>query len=1579
VAANTDTAVDSCGTGAGSDTIVLTGLTGEIVLSSALPTLTTPITLQGRGATTMTIRRLASAPAFPVLTITNANVVILGVTLSGGAGISGGGIVATGSTIDILDSAITASTASSSGGGIYSTGGSLVLTRVTVAGNSAAGSGGGVFNSGALQIITSTLSGNTAGSSGGGIYHAAGAATLRNITVSGNTASSSGGGVFNASGTLFTSSSTIAANSAGSVGGGVTRIDGTFTLRYTLIADNGANDCFGALTSQGRNLIRNVTCTVSGDTATNITGANPLLAALADNGGPTRTHALNGGSPAANPSGAIDCEPADQRGTVRPQNGTCDIGAFEVSGEPTPPPIVPVDAPLEGTVVRGLVMNRDRVPLPNVTISVLNRPDITPILTHADGSFSLRVTGTGALTINYAKTGYLVSQRHLDARHEDYAWIEDVVLVQLDARATTIDTSNPAAFQVAQGSVVTDEDGTRQATLIIPPGTNAEVRLPNGGTQLMPSLTVRATEYTVGDTGNDAMPGELPPTIGYTYAVEYSADEAIALGATSVEFDRPIFHYVENFIDMPIGTQVPMGFYDRRIGAWVGSENGRVIRVIGITNGLADGDVNGDGIADNADLGLTPGERGTIGDLYDLGDEMFRVPIRHFTPWDANFPFGPPPGAAPPNVPTPPPNPLLDNTCQQTGSIIGCENQTLSESVAVTGSPFRLVYSSDRVPGRSAAYTLDIPLSGATLPPSVQAMRVQIDIAGRQFVQDYAPAPNQTTRFTWDGLDAYGRAVTEARPLRLRVGYVYQMVYYAPGTFGIAWGRFSGTPLSARRQSLEIVLWQDSEQILTYPRLDQTTVAGWSLDAHHRYDPVEGTLYLGDGSRRSADAFIYGIITPLAGNGSSGFSGDGGAARAATLNLPSGIASAADGAVIFADYNNHRVRRIAPDGIITTIAGTGILGYNGDGIQATTAHLNGPNGVAVAPDGSIIITEALGQRVRRIAADGIITTIAGTGVAGSSGDEGLATAARVNNPNAPIAAPDGTIYFADTGNHRVRAITPDDPRTPIVDSRIIPIAGTGTAGSSGDGGLADAAQLNLPRDVAIASDGAIYIADGGNHRVRRIAPDGIITTIAGTGTAGFSGDGSAATTAQLNAPEGVAVTAEGTIAIADTANARLRFIDPSGIITTFAGTGSNGYSGTPQPAGRAMLNQPNEIVIAADGAFVFADANNHTIRRIEPGLPGTSPTDILLPDSAGDVVYRFSAAGRHLTTLDELTGAVLLTFAYDGAGRLITITDADANVTTIARNGSGVPTAITAPYGQVTNLIVNAGGVLQRITDPTGAFVEMGYAAGALLTSYRDARANVSAFAYDSRGRLIRHQNAANGVTTLTRSGSGAPNALFTLTTPGTRVTTYNVTETAAAQTRVNTFPTGLATTLTRSISGTTTLLLPDGTISSYADIGDPRWGMLQPFTATETIITLGGRTRTVTETRAASLSNPLNPFSITSMSQTVALNGRNYTTSYNPNTRTFTLTTPVGRTATVILDTRGRRVSEQNTGLALTSITYDSRGRLATISEGTRVTTLAYNAAGYIASITDPLSRVTTYAYDLAGRLTQETLPGGR
>jgi sugar lactone lactonase YvrE len=483
---------------------------------------------------------------------------------------------------------------------------------------------------------------------------------------------------------------------------------------------------------------------------------------------------------------------------------------------------------------------------------------------------------------------------------------------------------------------------------------------------------------------------------------------------------------------------------------------------------------------------------------------------------------------------------------------------------------------------------------------------------------------------------------------------------------------------------------------------------------------LKGNLFIADFGHfrvRKVDSRT-GIITTVAGTGIGGFSGDGGSATAARLGYVSCIVVDAVGHVYIADTSNNRIRRVdARTGIITTVMGTGVGGYAREGDLASRSMLSEPASIALDTFGNLFIADAHYYRVLRVdAATGIIARVAGTGKRGFSGDSGQASSAELSNLKSIAIDPSGNLFLGD--GPRIRRI---DAATGIVTT----VAGTGNEGSSGDGGPATAARIHTPESLAVDPKGGIFLAD--SARVRKVdVATGIITTIAGTGKEGFSGDGGPAALAELRLMTSVAIEAVGHLLIADTSNNRIRRVDAgTGIITTIAGAGREGFSGDGGPATDAKLNWPADIALDTRGHLYIADMNNHRVRRVDAvtGIITTVAGTGILGSSGDRGPAKSAQLNRPCGTAVSATGDLF-----------------------IAEGGSHRIRKVDARTGIITTVV--GGGTTTPVDGTPAIDVKLRWPCSIAL----DATGNL--FFTDSEGRKIRKVDARTGIIT-TVAGSG--------------------------------------------------------------------------------------------------------------------------------------------------------------------------------------------------------------------------------
>lgn len=1264
------------------------------------------------------------------------------------------------------------------------------------------------------------------------------------------------------------------------------------------------------------------------------------------------------------------------------------------------------------SIMRGNVKGRDGQALSGVKLTVVDHPEYGKTVSRADGKFDLAANGGGRITVSYTKPGYLTAHRQVDSVWQDETGLPDVVLIPLDNQVSILDLSAQVPFQVARASVVSDERGTRQSTLLIPGGTQASMVFPDGSSRLLPqTVSIRSTEYTIGSTGPNAMPATLPPASAYTYCTELSIDEAMASGASSVQFNKPLVHYVDNFLRMPAGTIVPVGYYDRERKVWIPAPNGIVIKIISVSGGMARIDVTGDGVEDDnavlGPLGITEDELRQLAVIYTPGASLWRAAITHFTPFDLNCPFkckDTPDGSCPKpdtkNGTTPPTN---NKPCPEkaSGSIITCPTQVLGESIPITGTNYSLNYSSSRVAGRKDSDTLLIPLCGETVPAGVFDIVVETYVAGKQEITHFVPQPNLVHLFHWDRMDAFRRPVNGTVPVKIRIGYWYHAGYAVPAglvAFAVPSPYITFIPTEGGGYVAEFNIdrWQEYTGLVGSWHADYAGFGGWTLSEQHAYDSSARALHLGNGDEQMSVSGEAGIINTIAGKGDFNFSGDGGEAKNASLNFPQSVAVGNDGSLFIADSGNHVVRRVSPQGVISPFAGIGQqAGYSGDNGAATSAHLNYPTSIVAGNNGEVYIADSYNSRVRMVDKNGKISTIAGNGDASGAGitsqDSGdLATNVSIGNPVSLASSPDGSLYLGSEYSGQ--------------GSRIWRIAPNGIISTS-VGSLncqpsfswvnkpAQTAGICGVQGIAISPDGTLYF--GAAVNIYRVAPDGIIKTIAGNGESGFFIGNGLATQTPLLGPFAITVDHNGIVFIADGSNQRVLKISGDGLMELIAGqiyrTGQdpNHPLNDMYPATQATLFYPRGLAITPDGSLVVADTFNSRIRKISPKFPGISLGNTLIVSNSGSEMYEFEG-GRHIRTINPLTGATIRNLHYDSSSGLLTsVKDEVGNETSIVRNTQGAPQAIIAPGGKRTEVGLDNKwnwyftGYLKFITNPAGDNVQLDHRADGLLAHLIDPRGGVHSFEYnDEYGRLTFDQNPAGGSKSLDRTVDPSTGDInISLTTKLGRNTMFkSVYDTGELVESITTSPTGAEdhTLYTKGeISGK---IDSYGTREDITMAPDQRFGMSAPVLKSRIVQTPSGLGYVETFTREVNLADPNNNLSLLLLTDTTKINNRVYRTVFDNIARTITTTTAGGRQTLTTIDNVGRPISMKvDPQLVTVNYGYDNLGRLETVWYDNNIWKNFYDDKNRVWKVTDPTGRYKEFAYDNADRIKKVWLPSRR
>lgn len=1037
--------------------------------------------------------------------------------------------------------------------------------------------------------------------------------------------------------------------------------------------------------------------------------------------------------------------------------------------------------------LKGRVEASAGVGLANVQVAVVGHPELGVVRTDGNGAFEMAVNG-GPLTLRYTYSDsgstYLPIERTLSVRSHAYEQAPTVTLTKLNPGTQLV--TGGSGLQAIAGTTVTDQSGTRTPLVLFNPATTITA----GGTVLSGPLHLGITEYTVGDEGPSRMPGSLPPTSGYTHAVEINLQE-VTDPETTVTFDpdHPLVYYLENFLQFPAGSVVPVGSYDRVAHRWVPEKNGFVLTIMSVdASHHAHVDIDGDGQEDAGttltNIGITGDETLQLGLRYPSSrpTSLWRVTIPHLTPWDCNWGTAPPDDGTPP--PEEPPAPRDKTPCESegAGSIIGCQSRTLGEALPLAGLPFDLVYASDRSPAWKGRNTVNLLLYGGETAPPSDLLRIEVSgtVGGRTFGTTVASSQlspsNSAYNFTWDGTDDQGREVEGAQIARGEVRYVYAARYSQPSDNPQAFAdsQPSGVTVGLQREGAEAYFKRPFEVSLGVQNALADGLGGWMLSNHHRLDPDSGILWMGDGGRLD-ERYIADQISTVS-TGRFAEPGDPAVDAAAITVGPDGSVYLQDGVSLY---------RLDPSGTATAITSVAESSYlqPASGLAAD-AGVGSVCGLAFGPDGSLYLAEqdapverghattattADVRRIRFVGASPTIELVAGRGAVTTLSDGMDATTASFSGCRGLAVAPDGTIYLGDAGPQPDGAGGAGGSTSTSRPGFVRRIDASGHLRSFA-GSLTTPSFTNMA-GLALGPDGSVLVADTGVDtfaRVERVWPDGRQAVVLGGGTTDApADDGVAGRVARFIELDGIAVAPNGDVLLSGSgvtpgglgdpqyylyrAEGVFEAADPSDDSSTIhllAGTGAEpqhcgvGTHDCPLAVGGALAMpvSPTALAVAPDGGILFVDFWRSVLSRVGGVMPGLATGLQSVADADGSQVYVFAGDGRHLDTVDpnvlvdapqpSLCGGTAPGLPAHTGVRLYEFcysldATSGANRLTSIYDREGRPTSIAYSSGQVT------------ITSPDGITSTLTLDALGRMTGLTDAEMHASSFTYNGSSALL--------------------------------------------------------------------------------------------------------------------------------------------------------------------------------------------------------------------------------------------------
>ncbi|MBH46649.1 MAG: hypothetical protein CME71_00605 [Halobacteriovorax sp.] len=960
-------------------------------------------------------------------------------------------------------------------------------------------------------------------------------------------------------------------------------------------------------------------------------------------------------------------------------------------------------------IVTGRVLDTAGEPIVGTKVSLNQKGNFGHTFTRVDGKFDLALNA-GTYTLKYQNAGYIPAQRDFTVGVGGYKQEEDVVLVKLSQNVTPINMASPIA-QLAVGESVSDPRGDRTHILITAPGTTATATLPDGSEQQLPLTSIRITEFTQGEDGPKRMPADLPSATAYTLAANFHVDEAAAIGAETVTFNKPVFYYVDNFLSAPAGSAVPLATYDEKCGAWIPGKDGYIIDILGVVNGYAQIDANGDGVVDDQDIlaqyGVSTDELELLASRYIAGDSIARYELYHFSNVDANYGQGTNSSGNSPDVSGTGSHNNTGSGNSACGSIINLQDCSLGEVIDLVGTELKLFYNSKFDANNKNGLEYEISLSGDEI--DAKSIRLRYNISGQNFEHHFPAQPNLKHQIVWDGKNKYGKNIFGNVPVDIEVTYLYDSFYRYFEYNDLA--TFGSTP------------WQDLQPGETIPAPDfevaknfrvylsnqfHKPVSNMFLSEHHFYDPGQRRIFYGNGTQSNIAEKSKVTVKPF-----DKFFG-------ATAKHP------ITGEIYFTkyfdeqgNYNRTCIQKMTATGDIVRVAGRAPC-YETSNDIPTQRYPDKDltkfvyiNKMMFDEKGNLYFNDVGANILYRFnEASGSLERIAGTGLY-------------------PNVVSDDTFYdYIDQ-----EAYEADFPFYSFTLGQQGWVYISTYSGVYMLNPCADEYKLrgywynpffmpkyleNINMDKAT---GTLYYGNGLDSlnpngpgvawmHLGYVRPDGVSGYLSRIGTNPFCA---------FNQPCGIEpprrfmedVTVDGYVqlllddgSILTTSSFHTNFDFsqgvsgavvrrmPTGEIETLVGGGeipTNQNFTSPVDGADLRIPWSMESLIELDDGNILVttwNGNKSFVFNLPRPENQTLVNEHRVADSSRGEIYLFDKKGRHLRTLDMMTEALKWEFTYNLQGDIISAKDRNGLITTVERDNDGQPTAIIAPLGQRTELSV---------------------------------------------------------------------------------------------------------------------------------------------------------------------------------------------------------------------------------------------------------------------------------------------------